>query len=80
MFSIGAFEAKTHLSDLLRRVSEGETIEITKRGIPIAVLTPPLTRSKKDPRRAAEEIRRARKGCKLGGISIKELIEEGRRY
>ena len=34
-------EAKTHLSDLLRRIEAGETITITRRGAPIAELRPP---------------------------------------
>jgi prevent-host-death family protein len=38
--SIGAFDAKTHLSQLLDRVAQGETIEITRRGQPVARLVP----------------------------------------
>ena len=37
---VGAFEAKTHLSELLARVEAGETIAITKHGRPIARLIP----------------------------------------
>jgi len=37
---IGAFEAKNKLSGLLKRVEQGETIEITRRGKPIAELRP----------------------------------------
>ena len=39
--SVGAYEAKTHLAELLRRVESGETITITKHGKPVAVMTPP---------------------------------------
>jgi len=38
--TVGAFEAKTHLSELLARVEEGEQITITKHGRPVARLTP----------------------------------------
>jgi prevent-host-death family protein len=38
--SIGAFEAKTHLSSLLDRVERGERVTITKRGRPVAMLVP----------------------------------------
>ena len=38
MLTIGAFEAKTHLSSLLDRVAHGEEIVITKYGKPIAKL------------------------------------------
>ena len=34
--SVGVHEAKTRLSDLLRRVEAGEIVIITRRGIPIA--------------------------------------------
>lgn len=39
--TVGVHEAKTHLSDLLRRVEAGETVTITRRGEPIAELRPP---------------------------------------
>jgi prevent-host-death family protein len=37
---IGAFEAKTHLSELLERVDRGQVYVITKRGRPVAELRP----------------------------------------
>ena len=37
---IGAFEAKTHLSELLERVGHGQVYVITKRGRPVAELRP----------------------------------------
>jgi prevent-host-death family protein len=40
MHTVGAFEAKTHLSQLLERVSRGERITIEKHGVPVAVLQP----------------------------------------
>ena len=40
MKSVGSYEAKTHLPRLLSQVEKGETITITKRGKPIAVLSP----------------------------------------
>jgi prevent-host-death family protein len=40
MDTIGAFEAKTHLSSLLERVAKGEKITITKHGKPVALLVP----------------------------------------
>lgn len=38
---IGAFEAKTRLSELLDRVDKGAVYVITKRGRPVAELRPP---------------------------------------
>ena len=40
MREVGAFEAKTHLSELLAAVEAGETITITRRGKPVAQLAP----------------------------------------
>jgi prevent-host-death family protein len=40
MRRVGALEAKTHLSRLLSDVAAGETITITRRGRPIAELSP----------------------------------------
>ena len=37
---VGSFEAKTHLAELLRKVSSGQVVRITQRGKPIADLTP----------------------------------------
>lgn len=80
MKSIGAFEAKTHLNQLLQRASKGETIQITQRGIPIAKLIPPDTGEKEDVRTLSDAIRQLRKGATLGKSTIRELINEGRRY
>jgi prevent-host-death family protein len=40
---IGAFEAKTRLSELLERVQRGHVYRITKRGKPVAELRPVVT-------------------------------------
>ena len=58
--SVGAFEAKTHLSKLLDRVSRGERITITKHGVPVAVLTPPDARVRPGVDVVIEELRRFR--------------------
>jgi prevent-host-death family protein len=80
MKSVGAFDAKTHLNELLQRASEGETIRITRRGVPVAKLIPPDDGEKEDARSLVEAIRQLRKGATLGKITIRELIDEGRRY
>ncbi len=79
MTTVGAFDAKTHLNALLRRVSKGEVIRITLRGVPIAKLVPAGPGEREDPREVARGIRDVRKGATLEKISIKELINEGRR-
>jgi len=80
MKSVGAFDAKTHLNELLQRASKGETIRITRRGVPVAKLIPPDDGEKEDARNLIEAIRQLRKGATLGKITIRELIDEGRRY
>ena len=77
--SVGAFEAKTHLSKLLDRVSRGERITITKHGVPVAVLTPPDARLRPGVDAVIEELRRFRAGRSLKGLTIRQLIDEGRR-
>ncbi len=57
MKSVGAFEAKTNLNKLLERVSHGETIEITRRGVLVAKLVPAGSAQAPDPKQTAKEIR-----------------------
>jgi prevent-host-death family protein len=78
--SVGAYEAKTHLSRLLDEVARGETITITKHGVPVARLVPPEYAPQRTVAETIEALREFRKGKTLGGITIRELIEEGRRF
>lgn len=77
--SVGAFEAKTNLNALLKRVAKGETIQITRRGVPVAKLVPVEHNPRQRIQEAIREIRESREQMTLGGISIRELIDEGRR-
>ena len=81
MTSIGIFEAKNRLSELVERAARGEEIVITRRGEQVARLVPPETRdSLEHARSLAARIRRSRAGQPLGGgTSIRDLIDEGRR-
>jgi prevent-host-death family protein len=79
MAEIGAFEAKTHLSHLLDQVQRGETITITRHGKPVARLVPVGGSSRDDRLRAIAQLKELRKGQTLGGLSVRELIDEGRR-
>ena len=63
MRTVGLFEAKQKLSELVDRAWEGERIGITRRGKLAAVLTPaPLQTSLKD---VFEDIENIRKRAKL---------------
>lgn len=80
MAEISAYEAKTHFSQLLARAEKGERIVITKHGRPVAELVSvgrKPARSFDDVLRSVAEIR---KGNRLEGISIRELIDEGRKW
>ena len=81
MEGVGSFEAKTHLPQLLERVARGEEFTITKHGKPVARLVPmTVTKPKPDVRAAVEAMKQFRKGQTLGGLSVSEMIEEGRRF
>ncbi|MBX9757481.1 MAG: type II toxin-antitoxin system prevent-host-death family antitoxin [Beijerinckiaceae bacterium] len=79
---IASFEAESHLPQLLDRVANGEEFTITKQGKPIARLVPAAAvESKPDVRKVIEDLKAFRKGNTLGAeITIREMIEEGRRF
>jgi len=79
MKTVGAYEAKTHLPKLLERVCKGERIVITRHGTAIAVLQPPEHGQKGDPAEVVAEILEFRDQHPLDGVTLRELIEEGRR-
>lgn len=69
---IGAFEAKTKLAEILKRVENGERITITRRGAPIAEIVPAAkTHDRKSLRAAIDALRQFRAGRKLGALSIR---------
>ncbi len=80
MKTVGSYEAKTHLPRLLDEVAGGEEITITKHGVPVAVLVPPPGRGRRSTREVIEDLKEFRKGKTLGGLKVKDLVEEGRRY
>ncbi len=76
---IGAYEAKTHLPRLLDEVAAGEEITITKHGVAVAVLTPASPPSAQTASDAIAGLRSFRRTHRLDGLTIRELIDEGRR-
>jgi prevent-host-death family protein len=81
MKTVGAFDAKTHLSDLLARVARGESFLITKRGKPVASLSPIHLGSRRGPKDSILEFRKRFAGS-LTNLSIDEICalkEVGRR-
>jgi len=79
MREVGAFEAKTHLSELIAAVEAGEVVTITRRGRPVARLMP-VSANSAERIAAVERIRRLRAG--LGGLGREDILsarDEGRR-
>lgn len=74
-----AYEAKTHLSRLLNRVLEGDTVTITRHGVPIATLGPYVRESRPPAEEVIERLRDARQGITIGNLALKEVINQGRR-
>ena len=82
MTTVGSYEAKTHLPELLKRAARGEKILITKHGRAIAMLGPPAEDGQKlDTREVIRAMKALRKSNRLGeGLTIRDLIDGGRRF
>jgi prevent-host-death family protein len=88
MESIGLFEAKTHLSELIARAERGEEVIITRHNKPVAKLVPITTEISPELYRRRLEILDelqavGREIAKRGGpITVEEILswrDEGRR-
>ncbi len=78
--SFGAFEAKTHFSNLLDRVEKGDRIVITRHGRQVAVLAPVEPGSPSNLAELARQALASTKGTSLPkGMTIKDLINAGRK-
>lgn len=76
MSDVGAYQAKTHLPRLLDQVEAGASITITRNGRPVARLSPIASDSAAD---AARRILELRRKVGKGKLSMKALINQGRR-
>ncbi len=79
MQRIDANEVKTNLSKLLERVAEGRRITITKHGVPVALLQPYNLERSVDVENVITQMRDFRENNTLDGLSIRTMVEEGRR-
>ena len=76
---VGAFEAKTKLAELLRRVEQGDEVIITRRGKPVARLLPHKAKhTPEEAKKALEDLKALRKSMKGRGIDWRTWKEEGR--
>jgi prevent-host-death family protein len=79
MKTIGSYEAKTHLARLLAEVARGERIRITRHGAPVALLIPASADRRARASETIASLRAFRANRRLGRLSVKAMIEEGRR-
>lgn len=77
--TVSSYEAKTKLPELLRRAAGGERIIITRRGQPMAELVPIAKPQAMTVDQAISQIRKLGSRHSLKGLSIREMIEDGRR-
>jgi prevent-host-death family protein len=79
--TISFYEARTHLSELLDQVARGKRVLITRHGKPAALLSPPPVGSEVDVKQVISDMKALRRGQTLGkGLTIRDLIQEGRRF
>jgi prevent-host-death family protein len=78
--TVGAYDAKTHFSELLEKVEAGEEFTITKHGTPVARLVPVKKNHTRQERQTAiQNIVKLRENQSLGGLKVRDLMREGRR-
>ena len=80
MQTVGSYEAKTRLPELLRSVEQGESITITRRGCPLPDSWGSMTALGRTPARSSDRMKRARAG--RPSVSVKEILsarDQGRR-
>lgn len=80
MTEIGVYEAKTHLSSLLKRVENGESFSITNRGKVVAVMLPPPDIEKKNANEAYSRLITLRAKFPVGTVQeVTDWKNEGRK-
>ena len=76
---IGAYEAKSKLPEILRRVEAGERFIITNRGVPVAELRPVCGDAMPSARQAISGMKNLSKISGISTRALRLLIEQGRR-
>jgi prevent-host-death family protein len=79
MITVGAFEAKTHFSTLLDKVEAGEEILITRHGKPAARIVRARHHNQSEIDQAVDGLISLSSKLTLGGLSRKDLRDEGRK-
>lgn len=84
VIEIGALEAKTRFSEILKQVGRGQIFEITRRGQPVAVLKPSPhhkapAQIRKHSSSLSSRLKKLRKGVRRGP-AVSDLLKESRRF
>ena len=80
MSEVDAFEAKMHLRQLLKRVEQGERFLGTRHAHPVAESVHLRPRGTERIRAAIDSLKAFQGTHSLGGLSVRRMIEEGRRH
>ena len=77
---ITAEEASTQFLSVLDQMTDGEPVTITRQGVSVAKIVPVLEPPKMTSAEAVDHLLMLRKGVRLDGLTIREMIDEGRRH
>ena len=80
MHTVGILEVQAKLAALLDEVEDGGEVTITRHGRPVARIVPVAPSFDREKARlAVEGLKALSKGLRLDGLTIRDLITEGRR-
>lgn len=80
MIAVGIFEAKASLGQLAQSAAEGEVVVLTRRGKPVAEIRAPEGEAAvANTRQAIDDLRKFRRGLRVGPFDIADCVGEGRR-
>ncbi|ACZ40474.1 type II toxin-antitoxin system Phd/YefM family antitoxin [Sphaerobacter thermophilus] len=77
--NVDASDAQAQLFQLLDEVERGATITITRHGSPVALLLPATDVDRRRVEETIEALKEFRRGKRLGPVTLRELIDDGRR-
>jgi len=79
MRTIGSYELKTHLSEILDEVEHGQSVIVTRHGKPIAKIVPDAAAAQDRTKLAVQSLLAFPRTRLPTGMTIRSLIEDGRR-
>jgi prevent-host-death family protein len=83
MQTIGAFDAKTHFSQIIEQVLTGEEFTVTKHGKPVARIVPIAAVADETMAQHRLQVARSLKASRIrlkSGDTMRQFIDEGRKY